>query len=166
MLLAFAPVTSAARAQRFELSADTALIDEPIGIAVSHLPRGATVIVRIVSPGQGWTSNATFRADDNGRIDLTRQAPISGEYRGVHAMGLFWSATRDNNAGEAVGPMRAVVARVPPPEPWILTAEIDGRVVATDTLWQRVMNPDVRVVPVRDSGIVGVAYFPPDSGPH
>jgi dienelactone hydrolase len=81
-------------------------------------------------------------------------------------MGLFWSATRDNNAGEAVVPMRAAVARVPPPEPWILTAETDGRVVATDTVWQRVMNPDVRVVPVRDSGIVGVAYFPPDSGPH
>jgi Acyl-CoA thioester hydrolase/BAAT N-terminal region len=38
-----------------------------------------------------WRSHATFVADSNGRVDVTRQAPIVGTYDGVAPMGLFWS---------------------------------------------------------------------------
>ena len=44
--------------------------------------------------GSRWQSQATFLADDNGGVDVARQAPVSGTYEGVSPMGLFWSAER------------------------------------------------------------------------
>src|SRR5207253_8918354 len=39
-----------------------------------------------------WQGRATFTSDDDGRVYVARQAPISGTYDGVSAMGLIWSA--------------------------------------------------------------------------
>lgn len=156
----------ATTAQRFELSADTALVDEKIGIGVSGLAPGAMVTVHLVSqaPNATLKSSATFRADASGRVDLGRDPAVAGDYRGVHAMGLFWSATRDSAPTEP-GPLRTPITRVPPPLLSILTAEVDGRVVATDTVWQLVMDRGVRLSAVRDSGLTGVFYQPPGPGP-
>jgi hypothetical protein len=69
-------IAVAPAAARFELSHDDVLIDEPIPIVVSALTPGATVTVRLHGASDDvWTSNATFIADRDGRIDLTRMAP-------------------------------------------------------------------------------------------
>lgn len=156
-----------ARAQRFELSRDTALADEPVGIVVAGLAPGAMVTVRLTvrSPSGSATSAATFAADAGGRVDLARDSTIAGDYRGVHAMGLFWSLLRDSVAADA-GPLRRPVAAVPPPVPAILSAEVGGRIVASDTLWQRALDPRVRLSVVRDSGLTAVFYQPPGAGAH
>lgn len=166
LVLALAVFFQPATAQRFELSADTALVDERIGIAVSGLAPGAMVTVRLVSqsPAGSLRSSATFRADANGRVDLARDSALAGDYRGVHVMGLFWSLMRD--AAPAAGPLRIPVALAPPPLPSILSAEIGSRVVAIDTVWRRVMHPGVRLSAVRDSGLTAVFYQPPGPGPH
>ena len=38
-----------------------------------------------------WSSHATFAANSSGFVDVTSQDPLSGTYRGVSPMGLFWS---------------------------------------------------------------------------
>ncbi|MCV2362249.1 acyl-CoA thioesterase/BAAT N-terminal domain-containing protein [Paucibacter sp. DJ1R-11] len=46
-------------------------------------------------PGMGPSllrAEAIFQADAQGRIDTSRQAPLSGSYGGIDASGLFWSA--------------------------------------------------------------------------
>jgi len=82
-------------------------------------------------------------------------------------MGLFWSVVRDSSAGPApAGAVRTPNEPLPPAQPWELAAEIDGRVVASDTLWRRAAAPGVRVFPIRERGLVGTLYVPPGSGRH
>ena len=40
---------------------------------------------------QCWTSEAQFRANDSGLIDVAAQESRAGTYRGISPMGLFWS---------------------------------------------------------------------------
>ena len=158
-----------AASPRFQLSADTALIDERVGIALAGLSPGSTVTIRLdgLGPVTGWRGKATFRADDRGLVDLTRMAPTTGSYSGVHAMGLFWSAMPDSGAAPLLtGGTRAPNAEAPPPQPWRFVAELDGSVVATDTLWRRMVAPGVTLTPVRERGLVGTLYTPPDGGRH
>src|SRR5258706_2181221 len=119
---------------RFELPASSVLIDEQVSIVVSGLRPGASVTVRLQrdeGSGRGTGSSATFVADESGRIDVTRMAPISGSYKGVDAMGLFWSSE--------------AAARNPIQERWQLAAEVAGIVVASGTLQRHTVAPDVRV---------------------
>ena len=70
------------------------LIDEPLHIVVRRLQPGASVTVRahLMDPrGVPWSSHATYRADAEGSVDLTRQAPIAGTYTGVDGEGLIAS---------------------------------------------------------------------------
>jgi dienelactone hydrolase len=50
-----------------------------------------TVTARSERPDGTWSAGARFRASSAGVVDLTASAPLSGSYRGVSAMGLFWS---------------------------------------------------------------------------
>lgn len=161
--------TTNSPAPRFELSADTVLVDERIGIVLTGLRPGSVVAVHLagLESARGWRAVATFRADAHGRIDLANAAPVSGTYAQPHPMGLFWSALPDS--GAAPPPFTVLRTPEPPhlrPQPWELSAEIEGRVVATDTVWRLAVSPGVRIETVRDSGLVGTLYVPPGEGRH
>jgi len=147
----------------FELPHDDVLIDERIPIVVSHLPRGASVTIRLRG-GQGaqWSSNATFTADDGGRIELSRMAPVKGSYQEVDPMGLFWSAERKSTSGSGAADEGGDDSL----NLWTLTAETGGEAVATATVRRRAVAAGVRVMPVRERGLVGAFYEPPDGGRH
>ncbi len=71
-----------------------ALIDVPRHITASGLAPGeqVTVSTRTVrGPGVVWRASAVFQADAAGTVDLQHDAPVSGSYSGVSAMGLVWS---------------------------------------------------------------------------
>jgi hypothetical protein len=141
------------------------LVDEPIPIVVSGLrPKaGLTLHARSGSSRNPWTSNATFIADDDGRVDLTRMAPNAGTYKDVDPMGLFWSASRasadENDATDAD-------ATIATSQSWTLSAEVDGTVAATATIRRRAVAPGVHVMAVRENGLVGSFYEPPTPGRH
>ena len=150
---------------RFELSGTSVLVDEPIEIRVSGLPAGRPVTVRLLQRNAAgfWRSHATFVADQDGRVDLTRVAPASGSYSGVAAMGLVWSLQRDDPSLQP--PQAANAARLAPIEAE-LTVEIDGTVVAKATVRRHALNTDVRVTEVRERGLVGAFYEPSGPGRH
>ena len=156
----------AATHPRFELRQETVLMDEPIPIAVSGLVPGREVLVRLRGWGDSpqWSSSATFAADQQGIADLTRMAPLRGDYEGVDPMGLFWSARRDASAQGATPGPPAPEARVPTAEAWQLTAVVDGAVVATTTVWRRAVAADVTMTVVHERGLAGVFYQPPGEG--
>ena len=52
--------------------------------------------------GTLWRSHATFVADANGTLDLTQDAPLSGDWKGVEPMGLVWSMRSIGAGGEPV----------------------------------------------------------------
>jgi dienelactone hydrolase len=158
----------AQNAPRFDLSADTVLIDEVINIRVTGLPPKQPVTIRMAGDGAvRMQSSAAFRSNEQGHVDVAKMRPISGDYEGVHAMGLFWSASRDTTASPLGSQMpRRLDPRTPPMQRVILTAEWEGRVLATDTIVRRVAAVGVRIEEVRERGLVGLVLYPPGEGPH
>ncbi|HEY6214659.1 MAG TPA: acyl-CoA thioesterase/BAAT N-terminal domain-containing protein, partial [Vicinamibacterales bacterium] len=149
-----------ADAPRFDIAKTDVLVDDGVAIAASGFAPGASITVTLRGgAGDQLTSSATFVADANGAIDLGKMAPTRGSYKGADAMGLFWSVTRksppqDEDAGESS------------PESWTLTAEAAGAPPARATLRRRAVAEGVRISPVRENGLVGMFYEPPDAGRH
>jgi dienelactone hydrolase len=132
----FAFATSAAQ---FEIPQKGVLIDEVIPVVVSGLPPNSNVTIRARS--EEWASSATFVADANGV--MTAGDP----------MRLFWSAERTSSR-----PTNSDV--------WTLSAEVEGKTVATTTITRRAVAPDVKITRVRERGLVGEFYQPPGEGKH
>jgi dienelactone hydrolase len=149
-VLAFAPALIASaglswQAPRLEITPGAVLVDERFRISLDGLKPGQDVTIRVDGNRGVWQSRATFRSDDRGRVEI------------ADPMRLVWSVT---------GTPVPAAGRLPVPQPWVFTAEVDGRAVATQTILRRALAEDVRVVPVRERGLVGTAYFPPGAGPH
>lgn len=163
LLLAAAPSAAPAQAVRFELPADTVLLDERLSIALTNLPRDQAVTLHLTrASNEGrWTSSATFLSDRIGRLDLTRMAPIAGSYAGADPMGLFWSAQLDSGVPHSASARAAMPESAP--QLWELRAESGGMTLATDTVWRRAVRPGVRVTRVRERGLVGAFYQPTGS---
>jgi dienelactone hydrolase len=147
----------------FELMRDDVLLDEPIPIIVSGLTPAAAVTVHLHGGvNDAWTSSATFTADRDGRIDLTRMPPVKGSYHDVDAMGLFWSAERNQRSPAPATDEEEGT----PPDRWTLTAEVGGAVVARASVRRRAVAADVGVSPVHSDGLVGMFYEPAGPGRH
>jgi dienelactone hydrolase len=146
----------------FHVNPKDALIDEPVAISISGLQPGIAVTVRAHSPH--WSSRAMFTADAQGVVDLTRMAPARADYSGIDPMGLFWSTTPDESS-RVTGPPEPD-ARMPEPEEWTLTAEINGVAVATEKVVRRAVAADVTMTIVHDNGLVGVFYQPAGATRH
>src|SRR5258708_5326499 len=175
LLCCLGPTFSSALAQsanispsqpHFDLGPETVLEDEAIPIVLSGIPPGRAVTIRLhgTSASSEWSSSAIFTSDSRGIVDLTHTAPIRGDYEGIDPMGLFWSTRRNQNERFDFKSADPSAARVP--EPWKVTAELDGAVVATATVWRRAVAADVTITKVHDRGLVGTFYQPSGEGRH
>jgi len=73
---------------------EVGLIDGALHVLVRNLRPRAEVTIRAFlrdDSATTWNSCATYRADDQGTVDLARYAPISGSYAGVDEDGLITS---------------------------------------------------------------------------
>lgn len=143
-----------------------ALIDVPRCIAADGLAPGeiVTLTARTVrGPGVAWRAQVRLQADAQGRVDLTRDAPLAGgSYEGVAPMGLLWS-----QAPEQAGVSREVFATEP-------SAALQTEVSlerADGTRWQASMvqvlaGPGVVRRELREDGLSGTLFLPPGPGPH
>jgi dienelactone hydrolase len=128
----------------FDISPETVLVDEPFRIALDGLSPRQDVTIRADGNHGQWHSSATFRSDDRGRVDVP------------DPMKFVWSATGERPQTPVAGGLA---------QPWMFTVEADGRAIATKTITRRAVAENVRLVPVRERGLVGVAYYPPATGP-
>jgi dienelactone hydrolase len=143
---------------QIEVSPTRALLDEPVAMRVTGAQsrQHVTLRARVVGhDGTAWESEATFVADDAGTIDLGRAAPVAGSYAGVDPMGLFWSMRRQDDLANP-----ALFQRTDPLT-YHLSAEIDGRGVATAEVERLVMADGVTVEEVRERGLVARLFRPP-----
>ncbi|MEL4177527.1 acyl-CoA thioester hydrolase/BAAT C-terminal domain-containing protein [Roseateles sp. PN1] len=100
--LALALSLTASLAAAYQLAAAPAaevLQGEAQTLSLSGGKPGEQITLRLSRradlPGMGPSllrAEAVFQADAQGRIDTSRQAPLSGSYSGIDASGLFWSA--------------------------------------------------------------------------
>jgi CMD domain protein len=144
---------------------DDDLIDVPRRIVVSGARADALLELRtrtVRGGGAAWTSRAVFRADAHGVIDLSRDAPLEGDYNNVSPMGLVWS-----QAPVEAGKREVFPADVS--EPLTTRIEVigdDGRVLATALLTQRLMALGVQRHDMREDSCVGTLFLPAAPGPH
>tara|TARA_R110002049_G_scaffold267817_1_gene444276 strand:- start:1010 stop:2371 length:1362 start_codon:yes stop_codon:yes gene_type:complete len=141
-----------------------ALIDEPRQIIVSGLSPDELVSISTKTRRSGggyWDSQATFLADAKGVVDLTRDAPVGGDYAEVSAMGLLWSQQRSDTVGKDVF-ADAVMA----PLHTTFTAETAEGSSAQAELIQRFAAPKVTRREIREEGLVGTLFTPAGPGPH
>ncbi len=140
-----------------------ALIDEPRQILVQGLaPRERITITTSTERAGGtlWQSQAEFEATDDGVVDLTAQAPVSGSYQGVSSMGLLWSQEPAQANRREVFP-----DSVTQPLLTNITVNTKNNTLQA-TLTQRLMDEGVQRIEVREEGLVGTLFLPATPGPH
>lgn len=142
-----------------------ALIDVPRQIRVENVAPGQTVQITARTRRNGvlWQAQAAYTAGEDGAVDLTRDAPSSGDYTGLSPMGLIWSqAPVDSPSREHFNHpvtdalVTDVVARVD---------GVEGGVQAQATFTQRLALDGVTRHEVREEGLVGTLYLPAGSKP-
>jgi dienelactone hydrolase len=138
-----------------------ALIDVPRQIRVEHVEPGQTVEITALTRRNGvlWQAQAAYTAGEDGVVDLTRDAPLSGDYTGVAPMGLVWSqAPVDSPSREHFNH----------PVTDALVTDVVARVAgaqAQATFTQRLALDGVTRHEVREEGLVGTLYLPAGSKP-
>ena len=139
-------------------------IDEPRRITVTGLAPDALVAISartLRSRGVVWDSQATFMADADGVVDLSRDAPVGGDYAEVSAMGLLWSqhpaggTSQELFADDVMQPLWTA-----------LTAETADGARAEAELLQRFAAPGVTRREIREDGLVGTLFTPAGPGLH
>lgn len=150
-----------------------ALIDVPRQIRVENVAPGQTVEISALTRRNGvlWQAHAAYTAGEDGVVDLTRDAPISGDYTGLSPMGLIWSqAPVDSPSREHFNHpvtdalVTDVVARVGAVEGGA-EGGADADMQAQATFTQRLALDGVTRHEVREEGLVGTLYLPAGSKP-
>jgi dienelactone hydrolase len=135
-----------------------ALNDTPIQLSLSGLPPGQKVTLRADLAGL-FVSSATFSVGADGRVDLSRQAPLSGSYDQADPMGLFLAAGPLAQSADAPGRGLTEGYAV------TLTAESAGQTLARTTVERLFLAPGTTRRDVREQGLVGTYFRPSGAGP-
>ncbi len=126
----------------FVIQPESGMADEVVKIKVLGLEPGQEITL-IASMHDGvdhkWESNATFIADNEGIVDLSMQAPITGTYTTLDPMGLFWSMLP-----QAYGTEMQYFTALETQFSFVnLIAEIDGKEIATANIKRIIDSKDV-----------------------
>lgn len=141
------------------------IIDVPRRITLSGFKPGSRVELTASSRTNDqatWSSRAVFQAHPDGTIDLSRDAPLEGDYAGVDAQGLIWSQKLQSAAAPAD------TANLDPIAPIVITIKASGNAGenAQGHLEQHLIAPGVQTTALKQDGLVGTLYTPAGPGPH
>jgi dienelactone hydrolase len=138
-------------------------VDGSASIRATGLQPNEHVSIRaelIDGRGENWSSQADFVADAQGNIDACKQAPISGSYHEVSAMGLVWSMLpNDKHVGVYVSPKDLGDETIN------FSLIRNGADTAHATLVQAWLSGNVREVEINGQ-LHGVLFLPKDSDRH
>ena len=138
---------------------EKALIDEPVEICVTNLTPNAQVTLEAACKNKDndiWKSYATFQADDKGIVNVAKQAPIEGTYKGIDAMGLIWSMAPTD---------REILKKLPNTFNFnevFLSVVVADKVQAKKTIQRLAVLPNVEKRIIREQGLVGTLFYPKD----
>jgi len=132
-----------------------ALLDQPMTLEVSGVRAGSRVQVRVRNHTLRAEASATYVADDNGTVHVATQAPIEGDYEGIDAGGLFWSARFDSGADAAT--MIAALSSLDPVT-YTATVIVDGVETARLDFSRALLHPRTVRTPIRDGRLRGTLF--------
>ncbi|MDQ6689704.1 MAG: acyl-CoA thioesterase/BAAT N-terminal domain-containing protein [Gemmatimonadota bacterium] len=150
--------------QRLTIGSPWTTLDRVIPVAAHGLQAGQAVTVRALSRDRSrrqWQASAVFHADAEGNVEPSRMAPDSGSYSVVNPMGLFQAM---DVAGDDRGRVRFDAAW-PDTVVTEIRLELNGKIVATDTVRRTFDSRRVRAAAVHEDGLVGIRFTPRRSAP-
>lgn len=174
------PASSSARHFRFQISPNPAFVDEEICIRAMGLSPQQQILIKAATQddlGRPWTSHAAFRADASGIVDLILQKPVSGSYRGVSPMGLFWSMRLEaQNSSMQMTFAKKDVS----PNRVTLECVIDGGIAASSEILRNFRDSETQTRDLEmgadvfggeqdaasPAPIIARLFIPPGRGPH
>jgi dienelactone hydrolase len=163
-LLASAVLALSAPAQTLEVAPARVMADESAVIRAAGLDPNERVTIRAeLTDGAGarWVSQADFMADAQGVVDASRQAPVSGSYKEVSAMGLIWSMMP---AAKNVSVYVAIRDQGPQTIEFQLLRK--GQSLAKAHLEQVFLADGVQRIVVHEGVLRGVFFVPEGKLPH
>lgn len=153
-----------AGAQSLEVVPARAMVDEAVAIRAAGLTPNERVTIQAEltdGGGQMWASHADFKADTQGNIDTSKQAPVAGSYMKISAIGLIWSMMPQK---------KGVSGYMSPPNFGPQTVDFhllrQGKVAAVARLEQRALADGVERTPVYEDGLRGTWFVPAGAGRH
>ncbi|XP_006887036.1 PREDICTED: bile acid-CoA:amino acid N-acyltransferase [Elephantulus edwardii] len=155
-------------------SPTSALVDEPIHIRATGLnPFQVVVFVASMKNEKGnlFVSQAFYRANEVGEVDLEHASALGGDYVGVHPMGLFWSMkpekmlTRNIKRRVMNSPDLVELKLYDLNKSSFPFAKSKDIPKASLTVERWYVAPGVTRTQVRDGRIRGALFIPPGAGP-
>jgi dienelactone hydrolase len=148
---------------RLEIESSSMLADEAPSVRVIDGPPESEVTVTVTTTDakdHRWESRNVFRTDTIGTVDISRDAPVSGNYASADPAGPIWSM---QFASEDIAPSMFAA-------PWdqlefTFTAEAGGETASgvAIRLWS---GPGVARSEFRGDRFVGFLFEPAGDGPH
>jgi dienelactone hydrolase len=159
-LLLLTHLTALVHAQQLVVSA-SAPLDEPTSIRAVGLPQGARVSIRVsVTDDDGiqWRSQASYRADSLGEVDISRHVPFASSHAMGAGEGLFTLMTPSDSTGP---PRRFARRSLEPVRTSISLIDSTGAVKDSALVERYFVAMGTRVRDVNANGIRGRLFIPP-----
>jgi dienelactone hydrolase len=136
------------------------MVDQPVEITVRAQPNAVvTTMFTMQRFGLTFSSEATFKVPASGIVRLSRQAPMSGSYRGTSVMGLFWSAVPTSAKPK---PFQFTRDSDLAPRPYTISAASGGKTVVANGV-RIVQAENVARQVVDSTGMVATLFRPAGS---
>ncbi|XP_053304198.1 acyl-coenzyme A amino acid N-acyltransferase 1-like [Spea bombifrons] len=150
---------------------EIALADEPVRIRAWGLPPQQLITLKAWlkdEKGKIFRSQAFYKTDTEGKVDLDRTPAIGGDFQGVCPMGLFWAL-------KPVTPFLRLMKRDVIGSPFHVHLELYPNMVffsdsedppAVKTVLERwYVTPGVQRIQIREGRVRGALFLPPGEGP-
>ncbi|EHA98531.1 Bile acid-CoA:amino acid N-acyltransferase [Heterocephalus glaber] len=149
----------------------SALADEPVHIRVTGLSPFKMVSLQVSlrdEKGNLFYSEAYYKANEAGEVDLERDAALGGDYVGIHPMGLLWSLKPEKLLTslikrDVINSPFEVQLKVCEPRPPV-KSELTSAPIASLTLERWYVAPGVTRIQVREGRLRGALFIPPGEG--
>lgn len=142
-----------------------AMVDEKVSIQLSQLMPGQRVTLQAEAQddnGIHWSSTAIFKANKQGKINLSEQPPLQGTYQYTDPMGPFWSMIPNKQKAQPNFFAKKTL------QPILINfkAETDDKRTAEFAHTRYFLSNDVYQRTIQEPGIVGIIYHPSSGGPY
>ncbi len=142
------------------------LFGTPVNVGIEGLDPGESVRLVARSEDQAeqvFRSETTFTADEDGVIDVSKQAPSAGGYEGVDAFGIFWTMKPEGGPGAWQNYMFSHLSHI---QVDLEAVRSSGESAAGEIRWHFQASGVEQVrVPVEREGLYGVLFRPVGDGP-
>lgn len=148
-------------AQQLTVSPLISLIDQPLEIKVAETTPNQLVKLQATttdSDGKVWKASGLFQTDEKGQLNLATASSLQGSYCGIDPMGLFWSMQIPNDPNATFKTEN---------DSFSITLElsIDEKICASQCITRLKRLPEVKRIPIKKDGIIGLMFIPPTEKP-